>query len=96
VRFEEGVLQRMMTEVGFEDIEVNDLSTNVMPMVRLFFILAYLPYLIVKFFGLESYFINTVAAVQMYQLQGYCRYVAVSGKKPLVSEKITSLRERKK
>ncbi len=95
-RFEQGVLQRMMTEVGFEDIELNDLSINITPMLRLFFILAYLPFLIVKLFGLESIFINTVAAVKLYKSRDYCRYVAVSAKKPLALEKRDNLRERKR
>ena len=68
---------------------------NITPMLRLFFILAYLPFLIVKAFGLESIFINTVAAVQLYKSRGYCRYVAVSAKKPLASEKKDGVRERK-
>jgi sterol 24-C-methyltransferase len=85
-RFEQGVLQRMMAEVGFEDIQLEDLSVNITPMLRLFFILAYIPYLFVKIFGLESFFINTVAAVKLYKSRDYCRYVAVSAKKPLVPE----------
>lgn len=95
-RFEQGVLQRMMTEVGFEDIEVNDLSINITPMLRLFFILAYLPFLIVRLFGLESVFINTVAAVKLYNSRDYCRYVAVSARKPSASEKRDGVRERKR
>lgn len=85
-RFEQGVLQHMMAEAGFEDIQVEDLSVNITPMLRLFFILAYLPYLLVKIFGLESFFINTVAAVKLYKCRGYCRYVAVSARKPLPTE----------
>ncbi|RDW80689.1 hypothetical protein BP5796_05387 [Coleophoma crateriformis] len=95
-RFSKGVLQSMMAEVGFEDIKVKDLSINITPMLRLFFILAYLPFLIVKLFGLESIFINTVAAVRLYQMRDYCRYVAVSAKKPLTVEKQDGIRERKR
>jgi len=94
-RFEQGVLQRMMAEVGFEDIEVEDLSVNITPMLRLFFVLAFLPYLIVKLLGLESFFINTVAAYKLYKSRDYCRYVAVSAKKPLTSGKTDGVRERK-
>lgn len=95
-RFEQGVLQRMMTEVGFEDVEVNDLSINITPMLRLFFVLAYIPFLIVKFFGLEHIFINTVAAVKLYQFRDYCRYVSVSARKPAISGEKDGVRERKK
>jgi sterol 24-C-methyltransferase len=86
-RFEQGVLERMMAEVGFEDIQVNDLSVNITPMLRLFFVLAFLPYLIVKLFGLEAIFINTVAAYKLYKSRDYCRYVAVSARKPSALKK---------
>ena len=84
-----------MASVGFEDIQANGLSLNITPMLQLFFVLAYLQYLIVKLFGLESTFINTVAAYKLYKSRDYCRYVAVSVKKPLVSEENDSIRERK-
>jgi sterol 24-C-methyltransferase len=93
--FEQGVLEIMMAEVGFEDILVNDPSLNITPLLRLFFVLAYLPYLIVKLFVIESTFINTVAAYKLYKSRDYCRYVAVSAKKPLVLEENDSIRERK-
>ncbi|KAE8450722.1 hypothetical protein EG329_006067 [Mollisiaceae sp. DMI_Dod_QoI] len=95
-RFKQGVLQQMMKEVGFEEITVQDLSVNITPMLRLFFVLAYLPFLLVKFFGLQSHFINTVAAVKLYQSRDYCRYIAVSAKKPSSPETMSGMRERKK
>jgi sterol 24-C-methyltransferase len=92
-RFEQGVLERMMAEVGFEDIQVKDLSVNITPMLRLFFILAFLPYSIVVLFGLQSIFINTVAAYKLYKSRDYCRYVAVSAKKPLIAKQKDDVRE---
>jgi len=81
-QFEEGVLERMLAEAGFEDIVLEDLSLNIRPMVRLFFILAIIPYLFVALLGLESRFINTVAAVQGYRGRDIWRYVAISARKP--------------
>ena len=80
-RFSEGVLQRILEETGFQDVEVEDLSTNIRPMLRLFFVLAYL-YLLVKLFGLEAWFVNTVAGVEGYRGKHLWRYVAVTAKKP--------------
>jgi SAM-dependent methyltransferase len=95
--FQRGVLEHLLGDVGFEDVVVNDLTANVTPMARLFFTLAYIPYLFVKFLGLQSHFINTVAGVEAYRGREYCRYVAVSAKKPLgVKSERSLIRERKK
>jgi sterol 24-C-methyltransferase len=64
-------------------VVVNDLTTNVTPMARLFFVLAYISFLFVKLLGLQSHFVNTVAGVEAYRGREYCRYVSVSAKKPL-------------
>jgi sterol 24-C-methyltransferase len=96
-RFDKGVLQKMLTDTGFVDVRVDDLTVNVTPMLRMFFLLAYIPFLIVKLFGLEKWFINTVAGVEAYRGRKFVRYVAVSAKKsfdqPNPSGKI---RERRK
>jgi sterol 24-C-methyltransferase len=83
--FDKGVLEKMMADVGFEDVVVTDLTTNVTPMLRLFYLLAYIPFLIVKLLGLQAYFVNTGAGVEAYRGREFVRYVAVSAKKPLVS-----------
>ena len=94
-RFEAGVLQHMLEDAGFEDVVANDLTANVTPMMRLFFVLAYVPYLFVKLFGLQAHFVNTVAGVEGYRGRGYCRYVAVSATKPLGAGSVGDVRPRK-
>lgn len=81
-RFNQGVLEKMLEDAGFVDVVVRDLTVNVTPMLRLFFVLAFVPFLIVRFLGLEKYFVNTVAGVEGYRSRKYCRYVAVSARKP--------------
>lgn len=80
--FDRGVLLSMLEEVGFTDIRVTDLSAHVKPMLRLFFVCAYLPYVLIRFFGLEAWFINVVAGVETYRGSHIWRYVAVTAKKP--------------
>jgi hypothetical protein len=46
-------------------------------MTRLFYILAYVPFLIVTIFGLERFFINTVAGFEAYQGRKHWHYVAI-------------------
>jgi sterol 24-C-methyltransferase len=77
-----GVFQDMLEEAGFTDVVVRDFSENIKPMTRLFFLIAYIPYLIITFLHLERYFINTVAGVNSYQGHGHWRYVAISATKP--------------
>ncbi|MCJ1361695.1 hypothetical protein MMC16_000795 [Acarospora aff. strigata] len=83
-RFDRGVLQRMLEVAGFQDVVVTDLTENIRPMLLLFFVVAYIPYLIIRFFGLEPWFVNTVAGVNAYRgaKAKVWRYVAVSARKP--------------
>ncbi|KAJ9637302.1 hypothetical protein H2201_001700 [Coniosporium apollinis] len=82
VRFDEGVLQRMLEDTGFEDVHVKDLSVNIRPLLRLFFIIAFLPFLLIRFLGLQACFVNTMSGVEGHRGRNYWRYVAVSAKKP--------------
>ena len=84
-RFQEGVLQGMLEDTGFQDVKVHDLSVNVKPMARLFFVVAYIPYLIFVFLGLQAWFVNTMAGVEGYRAlsRGFWRYTAVTARKPL-------------
>lgn len=80
--FEQGVLEGMLEKAGFEDVIVTDLSDNVTPMLRLFYLLAFIPYLIISFLGLKAVFINTVAGYEGFVYRDSARYIAVSARKP--------------
>ncbi|CAD6441323.1 5b1ddec9-1811-475f-8a14-dded56fccdcd [Sclerotinia trifoliorum] len=82
-RFNQGVLEKILEEAGFEDVVVKDLSDNVLPMLRMFYLLAFIPYFVISFLGLQSYFINTVAGYKGYVYRNTSRYIAVSARKPL-------------
>ncbi|KAI1841680.1 hypothetical protein JX266_012145 [Neoarthrinium moseri] len=77
-----GVFQRFLEEAGFQDVVVRDFSDNIRPMTRFFFLLAIIPYYIIKLFHLERFFINTVAGVNTYLGHGRWRYVAITATKP--------------
>lgn len=82
--FSHGTLQSMFERQGFQDVVVEDLSENVRPMARLFFLVAYIPYLVICLLGLQAWFVNTQAAVDGYRVlkKRLWRYVAVTAKKP--------------
>lgn len=77
-----GVIGQMLTDAGFIDVVTQDYSANIRPMTRLFFIMGYIPLLIIRMFKLERYFINTVAGVKSYRGRGHWRYIAISATKP--------------
>ncbi|CAI7577205.1 unnamed protein product [Penicillium glandicola] len=77
-----GVFRQMLEDAGFTDVVVRDYSSNIKPMTRFFYQLAYVPFLIVTFFGLEHLFINTVAGVETYRGRQHWRYVAITASKP--------------
>ncbi|KAK9482223.1 S-adenosyl-L-methionine-dependent methyltransferase [Lipomyces starkeyi] len=81
-QFGHGAVQRILQDVGFQEVVAKDLTTNVTPMLRLFFVMAYIPYLFITLLGLEAWFVNTVAGVAGYRARHICRYVAVSARKP--------------
>lgn len=82
-QFPLGTLRRSLEKVGFEDVEVQDLSKNIAPMMRFFFILAFIPYLIIQLFGLEAHFVNAMAAVELWRYREDVRYLMVKARKPL-------------
>ncbi|KAI8657256.1 Methyltransf-25 domain-containing protein [Fusarium keratoplasticum] len=77
-----GVFKEMLEEAGFTDVMVRDYSKNIVPMTRLFYLVAYIPWLLVTFFHLEKHFINTVAGVESYRGRDRWHYVAITAKKP--------------
>ncbi|KAM0801262.1 2-heptaprenyl-1,4-naphthoquinone methyltransferase [Usnea florida] len=84
VVFVQGELQLMLERQGFQDVVVQDLTENIKPMARLFFLVGYIPYLIICFLGLQAWFVNTQAGVQGYRVlrRRLWRYVAVTARKP--------------
>jgi hypothetical protein len=71
----------MLENAGFTDIYIRNYSANMKTMTRLFYALAYIEFLIMSLFGLERYFINTVAGVESYRGRAHWRYVAISASK---------------
>lgn len=95
--FDEGVLPRMLEDAGFIGVKVDDLTPNIKPMLRLFFVLACLPYLLIRLFGLQAWFVNTVAAANGLGRDGSWRYIAVTARKPLNAKSAREeVRERKR
>jgi ubiquinone/menaquinone biosynthesis C-methylase UbiE len=78
-----GTTRKSLEDIGFEEIEVQNLTQNVAPMMRFFFLVVYIPYLIIQLLGLEAYFVNAMAAVELWRHRDHIRYLMFKARKPL-------------
>ncbi|KAF2431349.1 2-heptaprenyl-1,4-naphthoquinone methyltransferase [Tothia fuscella] len=87
--FTAGVLETMLESAGFEDVVGRDISKRTQPLLWLFYVVAFFPYLIIKLLGLQAYFVNTMSAVEAYRsgVKGVYRYVVITAKKPAGNRK---------
>ncbi|KIX08318.1 uncharacterized protein Z518_02974 [Rhinocladiella mackenziei CBS 650.93] len=74
---EEGALTTMLEQAGFKDIELDDLTDEVLPLWRLFGVIGYVPYRILQVFALHTRFTNLMAGVESYLHWGEGRYISV-------------------
>lgn len=65
--FTHGRFPKILKEVGFKSVYVEDISLRIMPMLKRFYQIAYVPYFFIKLLGLQRKFINTTFAVEMYK-----------------------------
>lgn len=79
---EQGTYETLLKEAGFIDIEVEDLSDEVLPLWRLFGFIGAVPYDILKFFNLHTRFTNMMAGVESYRNWDQGRYISVRAVKP--------------
>lgn len=78
----EGTYEEMLKETGFQNISVDDLTDNVLPLWRFFGWLGAVPYDIVRLLGLQNRFTNMMAGVETYRHWGEGRYISVRAEKP--------------
>ena len=63
-RSKPGLFQDIVEEAGFTDAVVREYSENIKPVLWLLHIMAAVPFVLVRHFRLEKYFINTVAGAR--------------------------------
>ena len=71
--FETDDLKRLVEDIGFEECYQTDMSKNIVPMLWLFYVIAYIPHLLLKLFGLQYRFPNTTSAIDIYNGSQYWR-----------------------
>ena len=80
-RFTYGVPEQLLASAGFTNISIEDRTPNILPILRLFAVAAYLPYQIIKLFHQQHRFANAMSAVEYYRHRRYLRYVIISATK---------------
>ena len=81
--FSRDALPTLLQEAGFEDVMQKDFSEHVVPMQKLFYMFAVVPYFFVRAFKLQRWLPNTMAGVESYRSRRYWQYVQVTGRKAL-------------
>lgn len=81
--FDRNVLKQLLEEAGFENVQLRDISEHIVPMLWLFYVFAIIPYILLKFLGLEHRFVNITAGANMYQGRHLWRYTQVTGRKSI-------------
>lgn len=80
-RFEHGVLVRLVRQVGFTNVQTEDITVNIMPMLRIFAALGAIPYAIGVLTGLNAKIPNARAAVELWRCRRYLRYNVITAMK---------------
>jgi len=75
---------KTLKEVGFESVKEQDISQNTEPSIKRLHKLAKFPYIFVRLFHLQKYFINVTAAIELYKIakKDLIRYCIFTARKP--------------
>lgn len=67
---------------GFNNVSIREMTSNMEPFMRRLYLLAFIPYNLLKLFGKERNYINTFAGVRSYQLRDEYHYLGIKAHKP--------------
>ena len=82
--FEHGQFTKVIRSAGFESVNEQNISENILPSFYRIHKLSVWPYKLVKLFGLQKFFINITAGYEYYKMaeKGLFRYCVFTGSKP--------------
>jgi len=81
-RLEHGVLERLLTDAGFIDVQTEDVTAHMLPMLKLFATAGWLPYLVGAALGRSRLVVNSMAGVEFYVHRKCWRYNIITCRKP--------------
>lgn len=80
--FRNGTLGSILEERGFVDVVVEDVSDEIVPMLRWLATIGWVPYQLSRAFGVAEKLYNAMAGVEIYRHRHLWRYVIASARKP--------------
>lgn len=86
-RSHDGFYKGLLEGAGFVDVESRDISDNILPVVRMFYVVLIVPYLFVRLLGIEKHFISMLAGTAGYVGYDRWRFMVVTGTKPKTDSK---------
>lgn len=81
-RLEHGVLEQLLTDAGFVDVQSQDITARMLPMLKIFATAGWLPYLAGAAAGRTDLVVNSMAGVEFYLHRDCWRYSVYSCRKP--------------
>ena len=82
-RLEYGLLEKLIADAGFTDVTTIDITARMLPMLRVFATIGWLPYTIVRLLRQPFRGINTMSGVELYRHRDAWRYQVYSCTRPL-------------
>jgi hypothetical protein len=71
-----------MSDIGYVDIESQDLTEQMMPMLHAFSLIGTFPLAVMRRLGKAEKAVNAMSGVEMYKYRGAWSYKVWSGRKP--------------
>ena len=90
-RLDHGRMEQLLADAGFVDVSATDLSSNVLPMLRVCARIGAVPYSVARAVGHPSAVLNCMWAVEFYHRQEVWRYQLYRAVKPLDGRAIASV-----
>lgn len=81
-RLEHGVLERLLEQTGFVDVQVEDVTSSMLPMLRVFSLMGRPAYAVARLLGQPTRAVNAMSGVEFYRHQEAWRYQIYSCRKP--------------
>lgn len=80
-RFEHGLLERLLEKTGFDSVTVEDVTVNILPMVRCFSLLGAIPYGAARALNRPEKAVNAMSAVEFWRYRQHFRYNIYTARK---------------
>jgi sterol 24-C-methyltransferase len=81
-RLAHGLLEQLLADAGFVDVAAEDLTARMLPMLRVFARLGWLPYHGARLLGRADHAVNAMSGVELYRHREAWRYQAYTCRKP--------------